>query len=231
MSMDLRDFLDRQRRPLRWAGVAALLLAIGLGAFWWTTTRWRPPPSIFETPVDDVMGYLAVDDFSTLPIAERVRFLLEFADRFRGMSQSESAVLAGFIAGLSGPSREVVRQNVRLLAKDILADGARRYLEIGNDAERGEFLDEWLAEWMKTGEQLAEGKPSERSDEERVAEAKEEGQREAGRRPNRPVELDGGDAARFLDFWQSEVESASSPKEQGQIVRFLTDLRDHLLRG
>ena len=32
-------------------------------------------------------------------------------------------------------------------------------------------------------------------------------------------------AMRFLDFWASDVEQASSPKEQGQIVRFLGDVR------
>jgi hypothetical protein len=32
-------------------------------------------------------------------------------------------------------------------------------------------------------------------------------------------------AMRFLDFWESDVEKASTPKEQGQIVRFLGDVR------
>jgi len=209
---------------------AILLFILGVGV-WWFELRWKPPPSIFDTPVDDVMGYLAVDDFSQLPMQERVRFLMEFADRFRGLSQSESAVLAGFIAGLSGPSREVLRQNVRLLAKDILADGATRYLALDSDAARKQFLDEWLLEWMKTGERLADGQERDRSDSDRLGEVKDEGRREAERRPNRPIDLDGQDAARFLDFWQNEVEAASSPKEQGQIVRFLTDLRDHILRG
>lgn len=222
--------IDR-RTWVRIAAAAAILAIVAGAAYWWVVIRWKPPPSIFDTPVDGVMGYLAIDDFSQLPMEERVKFLMEFADRFRGLSQSESAVLAGFLAGLSGPSREVLRQNVRLLAKDILADGARRYLALGTDAERQKFLDQWLVDWMRTGERMAEGKENERSDEERLGEIKDEGRREATNRPRRPVDLDGGDATRFLDFWQSEVEAASSPKEQGQIVRFLTDLRDHILRG
>jgi hypothetical protein len=32
-------------------------------------------------------------------------------------------------------------------------------------------------------------------------------------------------AMRFLDFWASDVEKASTPVEQGQIVRFLGDVR------
>jgi hypothetical protein len=38
-------------------------------------------------------------------------------------------------------------------------------------------------------------------------------------------------AMRFLDFWASDVEKASSPKEQGQIVRFLGDVRKHFGGG
>lgn len=177
------------------------------------------------------MGYLALDDFSELPLEERVKFLLEFADRFRGLEQSESAMLAGFLAGLSGPSRETLRQNVRLLAKDILADGATRYLAITDTAAKKKFLDQWLVEWMKTGEKLAMGEPEKRSDESRLADVKQDGKREAERRPRTPVQMDGERARRFLDFWQSDVEQASTPKEQGQIVRFLTDLRDHIVRG
>ena len=33
--------------------------------------------------------------------------------------------LAGFLAGLSGPARDQLLQNMKTLAKDILADGAR----------------------------------------------------------------------------------------------------------
>lgn len=227
----VRDAIDRHRG--RVVGAVAVIIAAGVvvaGAVWWSS-RWKPPPSIFDSPVDNVMAYLAMDDFSKLPIEDRIRFLRDFADRFRGLNQGESAVLAGFLAGLSGPARETLRQNVRLMAKDILADGANRYFAIESDADRKRFLDEWLVEWMRTGERITEGKEQERSDADRLAEVKEDGQREAERRPRRPATFDAVDATRFLDFWQEDVEAASTPKEQGQIVRFLTDLRDHIVRG
>ncbi|MFO0873125.1 MAG: hypothetical protein U0575_04030 [Phycisphaerales bacterium] len=229
---DLADLLDRHRR--RVVAVAAALAVAGLvggGAYWWFVVRWKPPPSIFDSPVDDAMGYLALDDFSKLPMKERVRFLMEFADRFRGLEQNESMVLAGFLAGLSGPARETLRQNVRVLAKDILADGANRYLAITDENEKKKFLDDWLVEWMRTGERMATGEEGKKSDRQQLADIKEDGRREAERRPRNPIKMDGDRARRFLDFWQSDVEQASTPKEQGQIVRFLTDLRDHIVRG
>lgn len=233
--MRIADFIELHRRRIVIGGATACALALIAGAAtWWWMARWKPPPSIFDTPVDGVMGYLALEDFSKLSLKERVQFMLEFADRFRGLQQGESAVLAGFLAGLSGPSRETLRQNVRLLAKDILADGATRYLALTDAAARKKFLDDWLVEWMKTGERLAVGEPddkSAKSDAERLADVKQDGKREAERRPRNPVQMDGERARRFLDFWQSDVEQASTPKEQGQIVRFLTDLRDHIVRG
>jgi hypothetical protein len=160
-----------------------------------------------------------------------MRFLLEFADRFRGLSQSESAVMAGFLAGLSGPAREQLTQNARQLAKDILAQGADRYLSLPA-AERAKFLDEWLLEWTKLGERLATGEVSDTPDQERLRDIKEDAKRDANRERDaaRIPLLNDRSASRFLDFWSSDVESASSPKEQGQITRFMEDLRKHVLR-
>lgn len=188
----------------------------------------RRPPSIFDSPVDDIAGYLALEDFSQLPVEERIKFLIGFSDRFRGLSQGDSAVLAGFLAGLSGPAREQLIENVKTLAKDILADGAREYLSLRDAAERKAFLDKWLIEWMKTGERISRGQERNRSDAQRLEEIKRDGQREA-RGPVNGVELGNNSAVAMLDMWRREVETTATPKEQGQIVRFLTDLRNHIL--
>ena len=55
--------------------------------------------------------------------------------------------------------------------------------------------------------------------------------RGAERPANEMPSLTEGGAMRFLDFWASDVEKASSPKEQGQIVRFLGDVRKHFGGG
>ncbi|MCE2881209.1 MAG: hypothetical protein LW636_02440 [Planctomycetaceae bacterium] len=234
---DIRDRLDgtisdawenRRREIGLAAGALALAGALGLGAYWWIEVRFRPPPSIFDSPVDDVLGYFALDDFSKLPVDERIRFLRDLADRFRGMGQAESATMAAFLAGLSGPAREQATQNARLLAKDILADGADEYFRIP-EKDRGKFIDDWVVKWTKMGERIATGKEGEKSDDERLADMRREGERGRQRASERPADrmpsLTEGGAMRFLDFWESDVEKASTPKEQGQIVRFLGDVR------
>ena len=79
------------------AVVAAAAIALLAGsAWWWSAARWRPPPSIFDSPVDGVLGYLTTPDFNRLPVDERVRYLKDFVGRFRGMSQQDSVVAAAF---------------------------------------------------------------------------------------------------------------------------------------
>ena len=221
--------IDRRRE------VVSSLLALLICAFvvffiwWWYVVRWQAPPSIFDSPVQNVLGYLAMDDFSQLPLEERVQFLLEFSDRFRGMEQSESATMAAFLAGISGPVRETATENVRTLAKDILVDGASDYVNLPF-SERGEFLDAWVIRWTKVGERMAMGEEREKTDEERVADMKSQADRDSTREldESRIPDLTAVSAVRFMDFWSSEVESTASPREQGQIVVFMTDLRKHM---
>ena len=225
----LREAWEAKRREILGAvGALALLGLAGYGVYWWVEVRFRPPPSIFDSPVDDVLGYFALDDFSQLPVEERIRFLRELADRFRGMSQSDSATMAAFLAGLAGPAREQATQNARVLAKDILAQGADDYFKLPEN-ERGKYIDEWMVKWLKAGERIATGKDSEKPDDERLKDLREQGERGRERAADRPPErmpsLTEDGAMRFLDFWESDVEKASTPKEQGQIVRFLGDVR------
>ncbi|MEE2681053.1 MAG: hypothetical protein VX641_01650 [Planctomycetota bacterium] len=227
---ELSELISDRRREV--VGSLVILLACGIVAvflWWWYAVRWQAPPSIFDSPVQNVLGYLAMDDFSQLPLEERVQFLMEFSDRFRGMEQSESATMAAFLAGVSGPVRETATENVRTLAKDILVEGASDYVNLPF-SERGEFLDAWVIRWTKIGERMAMGGERDRTDEERISEMKGQAQRDTIReRDERRIpDLTAVSAVRFMDFWSSEVESTASPREQGQIVTFMNDLRKHL---
>ena len=223
------DHRDRIVRAAAATAIAALLFSAG---WWWFAVRWRPPPSIFDTPVDNVLGYFTTPDFNRLTVEERVRYVQQFVGRFRGMSQQDSVVAAAFLAGVTGKVREQLTQNVRILAKDILAEGAQKFVNLP-ESERGAFIDKWVADWFRFAETTATGKESTRTDEEILTGARAEARRgeERQRERMKGKELSQRGADRFLGFWQSEVEQASSPREQGQISRFMDAVRTRMLTG
>ncbi|MSR28443.1 MAG: hypothetical protein EXS03_02560 [Phycisphaerales bacterium] len=224
-SLTLDDFGDRFFGRNLWKSLAVVLaiVLVTVGLYWWGWMRWKPPPSIFDTPVDDVLGYLALDDFNKLPLDERMKFLMDLATRFRDMDSSDSAAMAGFFAGLAGPMRQQLTQNVRNLARDILVQGAAGYF---GAADRGKYIDGWVLEWTKMGERLATGKERVRSDKERLDRIKTQAKRndqQLGEATTPSLTED--NALDFVSFWQKEVEGTASPKQQGQILRFLEDVR------
>jgi len=222
--------LDR-RRAASVAAAFGLALLLLLGGWWWLSIRFRPPPSIFDTPVDGVLGYLAMKDFSKLPLEERLRFMTEFADRFRGFEPSESAAAAAFLAGLGQKAREQLRENVKGVMKDALAEGAAEYMNLP-PSRRGDYIDQWLVKWQRILERGVAGKDSGKSDSERLAEMRREGER--GERQRERFARGGGtmsdrSVTRFMDVWEGEVQGSSTPREQGQITRFLDDVRTRLM--
>jgi hypothetical protein len=229
---DLERLLDgRERAVVGSVGAVLAMVLVGTAAWWWFAVRWTPPPSIFDSPVDDVLGYLAMDDFSQLSLEERMAYLGDFANRFRGAGQEESAAAAAFLAGVTGPTRETMRQNARTLAKDVLLDGARGYFAAA-DADKAKYLDDWLARWQRMAEEMARGEARPLDDAARAREIRGQVQEDMARErdPDDLPPLDSRMTARFLGFWQSDVESASTPREQGQIIRFMEDLGAHLAR-
>jgi hypothetical protein len=230
MRLVLEDDPGPMRRRVAAAAAAAALVA---AAGWWVaSSRWRPPPSIFDAPVDNVLGYLTMPDFNRLSVEERVRYVQGFVGRFRGMTQQDSVVAAAFLAGVTGKVREQLTQNVRILAKDILAEGAAKFVNLP-EGERDAFIDRWVCEWFRFAEATATGEESKRSDEEIMEGARAEARRGERRQMERMSgkDLSTRGADRFLGFWQSEVEKASSPREQGQISRFMDAVRTRMLTG
>ena len=114
--------------------------------------------------------------------------------------------------------------------KDVLSEGAEGYMALP-EAERGRYIDAWIIRWQRTAELGLTGKESEKSDEDRLKDMRNEGERAERRRER----FAGGGALTdrgvggFLDLWQGEVEASSTPREQGQISRFLDDVRSRMI--
>lgn len=224
-----------ETRGPRILGGAIAVLSVALLAgvvYWWVEVRIQPPPSIFDDAIGDVAGFIfASDDFNALSVEERMELVAQFIQRFQGLTQSESAVLSSFFAGLTGNAREQLRDNVRILARDIMKEGAAEYFTLPPE-ERGQFLDQWLVTWVKFGERLDDGQERAISDEQRLASMRSDAQRDERRQQEQmdQQQFEERDAVRFLDMWRREVEGVASPREQGQIMRFMTDLRQHLTK-
>lgn len=224
--MTLAILHDARARTLAIGAFLAVACAAVLLTWW--NARFKPPPSIFDTPVDGVLGYLTVDDFSQLPLEERLDFMLQLADRFRTFEAGDSMAMSAFVAGVTGPARKQAEENLRLLAKDALAKGAEGYFAVPKE-DRGAYIDGWVCEWVRFAERAATGKESTKGDTEILdgihRQADREGER-AGRIGEIPA-LDTDGALGFLGFWSSQVQGTASPREQGQIARFLDDVRGH----
>lgn len=205
------------------AGILAALM-LACAAWLFLPHLHRRPPSIFDSPVDDVLGYLGRDDFGKLSIEERVKYLQGIIRRFSSMNQTDSVVASSFLAGLKGPASEKIVQNARVLGKDIFVQGAAEYLNLQTEEERNAYLDQWIVKWVRFGEEST-GRVSGRSDDQILANL----QNQAKRDLKRGIDINADMAQQMLDFWDRDVASVASPKEQAQIFQFGPALRQRIL--
>ena len=229
LSYQVQLFLEDRKRLVKIGGALLVALLVCL-ALLWNASRLRQPPSIFDTPIDNTLGYLTLKDFSKLPLEERIRFMMELAERFRSLKPSESAAMAAFLAGVAGPARDQLRDNVKMIAKDVLAEGAQNYMTLSPE-KRGAFLDEWIIKWQRKMEKVTTGTEEKKTDSERLDAMRDQGKRNEERQ-NRMTgggNLSDRGANGFLDFWQGEIQGSSTPREQGQITKFLDDMRTRLV--
>ena len=229
LSYKVEMFLQDRKRLAK-IGAALLVAILVCVALLWNAARLRPPPSIFDTPIDNTLSYLTMKDFSKLPLEERIRFMMDLAERFRSLKPGESAAMAAFLAGVAGPARDQLRENVKMIAKDVLVQGAKEYMGLP-PSKRGAFIDEWVISWQRKMERVTTGKEEPKSDSDRLDAMREQGKRNEERqsRMTGGGNLSDRGANGFLDFWQGEIEGSSTPKEQGQITKFLDDVRTRLV--
>lgn len=225
MRFDVSEIRDRLNGPRARKVTAAAIVVLLLGAGWmWFPHIHRKPPNIFDTPVDDVFGYLAMEDFSKLSVEERMAFLQGVMKRFRAMTQSESAIASSFFAGLTGPASEKLMNNARILGKDVLVQGAAEFLTKKTEPERDAYLDQWIMKWVRFGEEST-GQASNKSDQQVLGEMSTQAKKDVQRTPEITPEM----AQRIMDFWQRDVASVTNPKEESQIFQFLPAIRDRML--
>ncbi|MBL0921631.1 MAG: hypothetical protein IBJ10_05820 [Phycisphaerales bacterium] len=216
------------KRAAQWigAGVASIGL-LGGGAMAWSALRPINAPDALRDPMRDVLGFaLLSDDFNKLPIEERLRLVMDLAQRLQGLSAGDSALLAAFAAGIRGEARDRLERNVRTLGVDMMTSYANRYSKVP-EADRAQFMDEMVVEWSKMMEQLT-GQTRDVDDAQRLQEMKDQANRDAerARQNNRPLTADR--AANFFTMMQEDIATYADANQRAQTARFFRDMTRHL---
>lgn len=212
-------------RPVRYGSLAMLLLGLGLGLF--LALRPVPQPDFAEDPIDDLLNYtLLTDEFNALPVDQRLELLRELIDRLKTMSGDDSAMMAAFAASIDTDKlRKQIEENASRLALDVWDKFALDYQGVPSD-NRSVYLDQVVLDMTKLLETVG-GVQSEKSDEQRLKEARDQAKRDvemldSGKGPT------AGQLARMGDFMRNRVGSNSSPQQQARGMQLMRDMTRHL---
>lgn len=211
---------DRVRR----AGVALAIVAAsggGLGAY--LALRPAPVPDYAKDPFDDVLDFtLLTDDFNNLPIEERLRLLKDLIKRFDSMDGSESEMVAAFAAGISGKARKQLEKNASKLVMDVLDREALQY-EKTPPEERAKAAERSFVSLYRTMDAL-DGKDTTKSDEEIIAQGKDEARKGREWIQKQDRERLGRDTGRMMLSIKDTVASQSSAQERGRMTLMMRDM-------
>jgi hypothetical protein len=159
---------------LRWASGLAVL-GLGLGLYFWL--RPIPQPDYRRARLDRVMNYtLLTDEFNALPVEKRLELIGQLVQRLRDMNSGDSVMLAAFASGIAGAAREQLEENASRLAIDMWDKYAKDYDNVPAEG-REQFLEDAFVDFQKTMEAMG-GRPRNLSDQERVAEVREQARRD-----------------------------------------------------
>jgi len=211
------------RRKSRYA-LVALLLAGAVAAY--LSLRPRAVPDYLNDDLEDILDYTMLSaDFNKLPLRERLRLMKDLIERFKGMDGGDSALLAAFAAGLSKTALEQARENMERLAVDLWDDAASRYKDVPV-ADRKAYLDNTFLEFSKLMEETA-GINRDKSDGDRLAEAKKNAQRDMQRAPD-PKAMTSAGVNPLVRLMQDRGQKVSSPEQRGRMAKFSRDMVRHL---
>jgi hypothetical protein len=212
----------RGPRFKRSAGVLAIVLVLGSATVAYLALRPVPKPDYTVDDLGDVFNYtLLTDEFNKLPVEERLALMGQLVQRLKSMSAEDSMLLAAFAQGIAGAARDQIEVNASRLAIDVWDKYAKDYAKVP-EAERAAYLDKTFVAFSKMMETVA-GDVRDISDEERVAEARENAARERERLKDPDRQPSGEELGRFFGFMNNTVGGRASPQER---VRGQTMMRD-----
>lgn len=240
--VSLRDRLNRLDGRIRGFGASlwtnpkrrmiaipvAVLTLAGAGIGTWLAVRFQPPPDYKTARIDLIFDYtLLTDDFNRLPVEQRQKLIGELIQRVSDMQGSESGMLAAFAAGIYGDAREQLEENVSRLLVDTADVHAAGYTSVPPE-QRGEYLDQAVLSLMKMAEAVS-GQTSDQSDEERLADARAQAQRDAEMMQS--GQMSAAAAGTMFLVLDRGIGSHASAHQRARISVMMRDMTDHLRGG
>lgn len=223
---DLNGDPERRKRAMRWAIVGASLVLVGGGIGSYFAFRPKPQPDYLTSDIDDILDFTVLsDEFNNLPIKKRMELLGQLVDRLKKLDSGDSELLAAFAASIKGDIRRQLEENISRLAIDAWDEKAAAYEKLGKDVspdERKKHLEETYVEFEKMMEAVG-GRNRDISDEDRLARAKRNGQRDyqAFKEGKRPGNSELGD---FVGFMNTRMASHASPTQKARGAGMMRDM-------
>lgn len=205
-------------------GGTLAVLAIGAGIY---AAIPRPQPDYMDDPLDELFDYtLLTDDFNNLSVEERMKLIGQLVQRLKGMSSEDSVLLAAFAGGVAGKAREQLMENASLLAIDVWDKYAKDYDNVPEE-EREQYLEKTFVEFTRLMESVA-GQTSDKTDEERIAEVKEQAKREKERMTSANGPKPPGAALGMVfNVMNGDVGGHASPQQRQRGGQMLRDMMRH----
>lgn len=217
---------QRARRVRLWsrvgAGSAVILLAAG--AFF--ALRPKPQPDYETDPFDDVLDYtLLTDGFNNLPVKERLALISDLIKRINGMGEGDSLAMAAFASGIAGEARKQLEKNASKLVMDVFDEHATEYAK-ADPKDREAALDKAYVDLANTLDAL-DGKTSNKSDDERLAEANTEARKGMDFIKKSDREKLGRDTGRMAATLNDTVSQHASPQQKARMGVMMRDMTRH----
>jgi len=213
--------LRRRARAVALIGVPAALVVGGVGLWLWL--RPVPQPDFLTDDLDSLFNYtMLTDEFNRLSVQERLGLIQQLVERLKGMDAGESAMMAAFAAGIAGAAREQIMENASRLMIDMMDQYAAQYVELPPE-ERAAFIDAKVIEMVRTMEAM-DGTPTDRSDEEILAEGRRQAQRDMRMLSNPETRPSGRQAGRIFAFMREDMGGNATPQERARVAPFVRDM-------
>lgn len=223
---DLNGDPERRKRARRWAIVGASLVLVGGGVGSYFAFREKPQPDYLTSDIDDILDFTVLsDEFNNLPIKKRMELLGQLVERLKKLDSGDSELLAAFAASIKGDVRRQLEENISRLAIDAWDEKAADYEKLGKGAtpaERTAFLESTYVDFEKMMEAVG-GRTRDISDEERLARAKRNGQRDydAFKQGKRPGNSELGEVVGFMN---TRMGSHASPAQRARGTGMMRDM-------